>query len=104
MECGLLYVTILILMIIIGILSIIINRQRPQINIKNRQLQMLNDDLVKFHTERHNMTRLQSIERTGRMNSFTFIRNGETFTIESMGMMSDNITQWKMKAGLYDAV
>lgn len=43
---------------------------------------------------------LVSIERKGRMNLFTFKRDGEVFTIETMGLLSDNIAAWRKKAGL----
>lgn len=43
---------------------------------------------------------LVSIERKGRMNLFTFKRNGEVFTIETMGLLSDDIAAWRKKAGL----
>ncbi|AHJ10751.1 hypothetical protein P106B_68 [Rhizobium phage vB_RglS_P106B] len=38
-----------------------------------------------------------SIERRERLNVFTFIRNGETYQIETMGLISDDITDWKRK-------
>lgn len=37
------------------------------------------------------------IERNAgsRTNKFTFVRNGEFYVIETMGLMSDNAAQWK---------
>ena len=44
--------------------------------------------------------KLVAINRNGRMNVFTFERNGEHFEIETMGMLSDDVPGWKKKAGL----
>jgi hypothetical protein len=38
---------------------------------------------------------LVSIERQGRSNFFTFMRNGELIKIETMGLISDDIGQWR---------
>ena len=40
---------------------------------------------------------LIGIERTGRTNSFTFVRNGEVHRIETMGLISDDLPGWKEK-------
>jgi len=40
---------------------------------------------------------LVSVERNGRLNKFTFKRGGEVFQIETMGLMSDDINEWKEK-------
>ena len=47
-----------------------------------------------------NACRLLSIHRNGRLNVFTFARGDETFTIETMGLLSDNIDEWRKVAGL----
>lgn len=47
-----------------------------------------------------NACKLVSIERNGRLNIFTFERNGEFFKIETMGMLSDDFDGWKSRAGL----
>lgn len=44
--------------------------------------------------------RLISIDRNLRFNYFTFARGNETFTIETMGLLSDNLDEWYTKAGL----
>lgn len=38
---------------------------------------------------------LFSIEREGRTNKFTFIRNGKFHQIETMGLLSDDVPGWK---------
>lgn len=40
---------------------------------------------------------LIGIERKGRANVFTFVRNDEVHVVETVGMMSDNIPHWKEK-------
>ncbi|QWY83200.1 hypothetical protein [Rhizobium phage RHph_X2_24] len=40
-------------------------------------------------------TKLIAIERDGRVNKFTFIRNGQQLTIETMGLLSDDVNRWK---------
>lgn len=40
---------------------------------------------------------LTSIEREGRLNKFTFMRNGERHMIETMGLLSDDLPDWKGK-------
>lgn len=45
--------------------------------------------------ELSNKAFLVSIERKGRENIFTFLRNGKLFEIRTMGLISDNIPQWK---------
>lgn len=47
-----------------------------------------------------NACKLVAITRNGRMNVFTFERNGEHFEIETMGMLSDDLAGWKEQAGL----
>ncbi len=62
--------------------------------------EMYREDFFKLHNERHNVARLSSIERNGRINIFHFVRNGETFTIETMGLLGDDVNDWNMKAGI----
>lgn len=38
---------------------------------------------------------LVSIDRVGRTIKFTFVRYGKLHTIETMGLMSDDTTQWE---------
>lgn len=47
-----------------------------------------------------NACRLIAIHRSGRMNHFTFVRGNETFTIQTMGLMSDVPDVWRKWAGL----
>lgn len=44
--------------------------------------------------------RLIGISRQGRMNVFTFARGNKIFTIETMGIMSDEPDVWREQAGL----
>ena len=39
--------------------------------------------------------KLIAIDRSGRINTFTFERRGETFTVETMGLISDDIVGWR---------
>lgn len=38
---------------------------------------------------------LVSIERDGRVNKFIFMRGEKMYVIETMGLISDNIPEWK---------
>ena len=47
-----------------------------------------------------NSCRLLSIHRNGRLNVFTFARGDQIFTVETMGLLSDNPDEWRTMAGL----
>ena len=47
-----------------------------------------------------NACRLLAIHRNGRVNVFTFARGDQIFTIETMGLLSDNVDEWRNVAGL----
>lgn len=49
-----------------------------------------------------NACRLLSIHRNGRVNIFTFARHEQIFTIETMGLLSDQPDEWRRLAGLLD--
>lgn len=38
---------------------------------------------------------LVDIVREGRVNKFIFMRQGKLFTVETMGLISDDIVRWK---------
>jgi len=40
---------------------------------------------------------LIGIERNQRVNKFTFVRSGELYVVETMGLISDNLPEWKGK-------
>jgi hypothetical protein len=40
---------------------------------------------------------LIGIERKGKLNVFTFSRNGELYQIETYGTLGDNLPEWKDK-------
>ncbi len=42
-----------------------------------------------------NLPVIYSIDRRGRENVFTFMRNGKTFQIHTMGLISDDINGWR---------
>lgn len=42
-------------------------------------------------------TFLVDIQRDGRVNKFTFSRNGEFHIIETMGLLSDDLPEWKKR-------
>lgn len=43
---------------------------------------------------------LTDIRTEGRLNIFTFTRQGRTFEIETISLLSDNPDQWRKLAGL----
>ena len=51
-------------------------------------------DLIDTSNEVQSRAYLIGIDRTERVNVFTFARNGEIFRIETMGLISDDIDQW----------
>lgn len=64
-----------------------------------QQLEEIRDKAAAFQ----NSCRLITITRNGRMNIFTFQRNSDIFTIETMGMLADTPDDWRQQAGLYVA-
>lgn len=46
--------------------------------------------------------KLINIQRDERMNYFTFARGEKTFVIETMGLLGDDVVEWKQQAGLID--
>ncbi len=61
---------------------------------------LLAADFERLQLERHNNCRLANITRNGRLNTFHFVRNGQSFTIETMGLLSDDVEGWKKQAGI----
>lgn len=57
----------------------------------NAALQAANSALVKAQDKAY----LASIEREGRENVFTFVRNGNISQIRTMGLLSDDLPAWK---------
>ena len=58
-----------------------------------------NDELLEsFKRSAH----LIGIERQDRTNIFTFVRDGNTFDIQTFSAMSDNVNEWCDLAGLND--
>lgn len=57
-------------------------------------------EVESLRTALNDSCRLIAITRNGRMNVFTFIRNGEPFEIETMGLLSDDIAGWRKQAGI----
>lgn len=43
---------------------------------------------------------LINIERDGRYNRFTFVINGQIKIIETMGLLSDDLSDWKRSLGI----
>lgn len=44
--------------------------------------------------------KLIAIHRDGRLNVFTFARGDEYFTIETMGLLNDDVDGWRKQAGI----
>lgn len=76
------------------------NKWKEQAERYKQLFDQLADDYAKLLNERHGIARLSDIRRDGRINVFTFVRDGETFTIETMGLLSDDIPAWKQQAGI----
>lgn len=55
---------------------------------------------TKHEPVQHNLAVLVRIDRIGRENVFHFVRNGEVFTISTMGLLSDDVGEWRKIAGL----
>ena len=54
--------------------------------------------LQKSHDENEKLLHyafIVGIEREGRVNKFTFIRDDKLIQIETMGLLSDNLPEWK---------
>lgn len=62
---------------------------------KFNELKQLIDEQTETVAKMQDTPVLIGIERTGRENKFTFLRGDKTVVIETMGLISDNIRQWK---------
>lgn len=65
-----------------------------------KELQTVINMAANNREQYHAAAKLVDIRRDGRSLHFTFVRNGQAFMIETMGLMSDNVTLWKTQAGL----
>lgn len=61
----------------------------------NQMLQKTLEDLIKASENISKRAHLIGISRNGRVNTFTFARAGTVYSIETMGLISDNLAQWK---------
>lgn len=59
------------------------------------ELELRNRELIAASEAIKKRAFLFAIERDGRLNKFTFIRDGLFVTIETMGMLGDNVPGWK---------
>lgn len=64
---------------------------------RNANLNELNKEILNQYNEK---ARLVSIEVIKHKNVFKFIRNGKTFTIQTMSLLEDNVPQWRKDANL----
>lgn len=62
---------------------------------KFEDLKKQTDDLVEQLEQASKLAVLIGIERVGRENIFTFMRGDKKITIKTMGLLSDNLPQWK---------
>lgn len=65
-----------------------------------KRVKQLETELTKVRAAAEEMASyafLIGIERNGRTNRFTFIKNGAPYVIETMGLISDDISEWKEK-------
>lgn len=88
------------LMTTVAILAMLLAaRYRKQRNNYRRNCKCAEPD-CKVPVSNVNACQLINIARNGRMNVFTFTRDGSTFNIESMGILSDRPDEWRLLAGL----
>lgn len=66
-------------------------------NIFNRRVMQRLLEAEKTVEIAKNRTMLIDIERKGRMNVFVFMRGRERIEIETVGLLSDNIQEWRDK-------
>lgn len=55
------------------------------------------DELVSNLKKLEDQSYLIGIERVGKKNKFIFVRNNEVIEVETMGLISDDIPEWKRK-------
>lgn len=55
------------------------------------------EQLLKTLEELKTRPYLIGIERSGRLNKFTFCRGEELYVVETMGLISDPVKEWKEK-------
>ena len=68
--------------------------------ISQQQLQAALQTAVSLQAELEklkNCSYLIGIERSGRENVFTFARGSEIYQVRTMGLLSDNLPEWKEK-------
>lgn len=61
------------------------------------QLEVALKDMIEANEALSKRAFIVSIDRQNRVNKFTFVRNGEMYVIETMGLISDNPREWKEK-------
>lgn len=61
------------------------------------QLESALEDMIKANESLSKRSFIVSIDRQNRVNKFTFVRNGEMYVVETMGLISDNLPEWKAK-------
>ena len=66
---------------------------RSRKRIKQSEAQL--EQMIQAAEKTQSFAFLVSIEREGRLNKFLFRRNGQLFQVETMGLISDDIPQWK---------
>lgn len=64
---------------------------------KHDELIQKSEELLASLETLKNHAYLISIERSGRENIFTFSRNEELYQVRTMGLISDNLPEWKEK-------
>ena len=60
-----------------------------------QELEKQLEELTKAAIAMNKRTYLFDISRDGRSNTFSFVRNGEVYQIETMGLISDNVQGWR---------
>lgn len=64
---------------------------------KIKELEKQRDELLARCESLTKKSFLISIERNQRVNTFGFLRDGQIIKIETMGLISDNLGEWKDK-------
>lgn len=64
---------------------------------KYEEMQHTAAELLNSLEKLKNQAILIGIERVGKLNKFTFVRNGEPYVIETYSTLGDNLPEWKEK-------
>lgn len=61
----------------------------------NEELQAKLDASIKANEQLSKRAFLMDIQRDGKLNKFMFVRDKQFHMVETMGLLSDNVNEWK---------